>query len=145
MAYTLKNRPSHGNRSTYQSISSIQDVELKISNLRKNLKIAAAKCRDEIRNEKPGRQTTYRGARARLNLWKHYHSPQKEKKFATGERNMSQAFNVLTVLSELRRTARASELDSVCADSPRDYRYALSINSLSSGTPSQRTRVPPLS
>merc|ERR1719193_262560 len=108
------------------AVPNIKDVETKISHLRENLKIAAAKCRDDIRSEQTGRQTTYGGAMARLNLWKRLQNPTEENKRKVGDRNMDHAINVLSSLSKLRSTARQMEVDSVCAESPRTLRLTAS-------------------
>jgi len=108
------------------AVPNIKDVEIKISHLRENLKIAAAKCRDDIRSEQTGRQTTYGGAMARLNLWKRLQNPTEENKKKVGDRNMDHAINVLSSLSKLRSTARQMEVDSVCAESPRTLRLTAS-------------------
>jgi len=108
------------------AVPNIKDVETKISHLRENLKIAAAKCRDDIRSEQTGRQTTYGGAMARLNLWKRLQNPTEENKRKIGDRNMDHAINVLSSLSKLRSTARQMEVDSVCAESPRTLRLIAS-------------------
>jgi len=108
------------------AVPNIKDVEIKISHLRENLKIAAAKCRDDIRSEQTGRQTTYGGAMARLNLWKRLQNPTEENKRKVGDRNMDHAINVLSSLSKLRSTARQMEVDSVCAESPRTLRLTAS-------------------
>jgi len=128
-----------------KALPNIQDVEQKISHLRANLKIAAQKCRDDIRNDRAGRQTTRGGAMARLNLWKKHQFPEKESADTVSkinDRNMNHAFNVLNSVTELRRTARKMELDSVCAQSPRDKRFSLRQN-LKSKAPSAPERSEP--
>jgi len=120
-----KRKPKSIKSREQSPVPNIKDVEIKISHLRENLKIAAAKCRDDIRKEQNSRQTTYGGAMARLNLWKRLQNPTEEKR-KIGDRNMDHAINVLSSLSKLRSTARQMEVASVCAESPRTLRLTAS-------------------
>jgi len=103
----------------------IKEMEAKFSELRKNWKNAAAKCRDEIRNDVNTRQTTDRGAMARLNLWKRHHSPSEKRDRA--EQIMAGA--LLTSIAKVRSAARQTTVESICSDtkphSPRAYSVRL--------------------
>jgi len=103
----------------------IKEMEAKFSELRKNWKNAAAKCRDEIRKDVNTRQTTDRGATARLNLWKKKQCPSKVAKRDHTEQIMAGA--LLTSIARMRSAARQTTVESICADSQPHSPRALSL------------------
>jgi len=103
----------------------IKEMEAKFSELRKNWKNAAAKCRDEMRKDVNTRQTTDRGAMARLNLWKRKQCPSKMEKRDHAEQIMAGA--LLTSIARMRSAARQTTVESICADTQPHSPRAMSI------------------
>jgi len=103
----------------------IKEMEAKFSELRKDWRNAAARCREEIRNDVNTRQTTYRGATARLNLWKRHHSPSSSEKSDRAEQIMAGA--LLTSIAKVRSAARLTTVESICSDTKPQSLRAFSI------------------
>lgn len=102
----------------------IKEMEAKFSELRKNWKNAAAKCREDIRKDINTSQTTNRGATSRLNLWKMQQTPSRLEKRDRSEQIMAGA--LLTSIAKMRSAVRQTTVDSLCSSTPHSPR-ALSV------------------
>jgi hypothetical protein len=112
----------------------IKDLEAKFSELRKNWKTAASKCREDIRKDVNQSQGTTRGAMSRLNLWKMQQGRMEQREPA--EHIMAGA--LLTSIAKMRSAARKTTVESICSDTPYSPR-ALSLRMASSRERSFRT------